>query len=410
MKLVMRLVFTLCLFYSLAHGLAQDSDYRIRTITAGVTVANLYDTTSLIEAAQFLVKAQQAYEMAGYEVQTIRIATQNLYEYIENGDYAGALEALEAFDRVAARFNIALAVGAIAPPDVLLDNLGDWSVKLINSTSTISFSLPICDLERGIYAKSIKSAASITRAISSGTEGGEGNFRFAATANCPPGTPFFPAAFHQGPNSFAIGLESPNILTRVFAEHRWEDTRNQLISAMEAELVPIEVLAQEIARVSGWGYGGIDTSPAPGLESSIGKAIESLTGEPFGGSSTLSACALITDAIKALKVKTCGYSGLMLPVIEDEVLARRATEGRFGVNELLLFSAVSGTGLDVVPLPGDTPVEVVERIFTDVASLALKYDAKALSARLFIIPGKKAGEIADFNNPYLTSCAVMSVD
>src|SRR5437899_12428326 len=74
-----------------------------------------------------------------------------------------------------------------------------------------------------------------------------------------------------------------------------------------------------------------------------------LTGVPFGAPSTLAGCAAITDVLKGLRIKMCGYSGLMLPVLEDPVLARRASEGRFSVRDLLLYSSVCGTGPDVVP-------------------------------------------------------------
>jgi len=119
---------------------------------------------------------------------------------------------------------------------------------------------------------------------------------------------------------------------------------------------------------------------------------------------------LITDVIKNLDLKTCGYSGLMLPVIEDKVLAKRASENHFTVQELLLFSSVSGTGLDVVPLPGNTTVEMIERIYHDVAALSLKYTDKALSARLFLLPGKVAGDLVEFENPFLTSSVVMEIE
>jgi uncharacterized protein (UPF0210 family) len=89
------------------------------------------------------------------------------------------------------------------------------------------------------------------------------------------------------------------------------------------------------------------------------------------------------------------------------VLARRASEGRFDLRDLLLFSSVCGTGLDVVPIPGDTPVDVVERIIRDTAALASRWD-KPLSARLYLVPGKKAGERVEFSNPELTGCRVMS--
>ena len=61
-----------------------------------------------------------------------------------------------------------------------------------------------------------------------------------------------------------------------------------------------------------------------------------------------------------------------------------------------------------MPLPGDTPVEVLARIIRDVATLSAKLQ-KPLSARLFLVPGKAAGEVARFDDPYLTDSVVMAV-
>jgi len=116
----------------------------------------------------------------------------------------------------------------------------------------------------------------------------------------------------------------------------------------------------------------------------------------------------VVAALKALKVRTCGYAGLMLPVLEDPVLAQRAGEGRFGVRDLLLYSSVCGTGLDLVPIPGDTPPEVITRVIRDVAALAARWQ-KALSARLFLVPGKQPGQSATFDDPVLTHCTVLPV-
>jgi uncharacterized protein (UPF0210 family) len=99
----------------------------------------------------------------------------------------------------------------------------------------------------------------------------------------------------------------------------------------------------------------------------------------------------------------------MLPVLEDPVLAQRAAEGRYSVRELLLYSSVCGTGLDVVPLAGDTPANKLTALIADVAALSTKLH-KPLSARLFLIPQKKAGERAEFNNPFLTDSVIMRLD
>lgn len=88
-----------------------------------------------------------------------------------------------------------------------------------------------------------------------------------------------------------------------------------------------------IQQETGWRFEGVDTSPAPLKEVSIGQAVEDLIGAPFGSSGTLAACALITDVIKNVSVPKAGYCGLMLPVMEDSVLAARAAEGRFGLEK-----------------------------------------------------------------------------
>jgi uncharacterized protein (UPF0210 family) len=282
-------------------------------------------------------------------------------------------------------------------------------VKLVKNTQTISFSLPISSHALGVHTRGIQAAAEIILALST-VDNGEANFRFTASANCPAGIPFFPAAFHEGGASFAIGLETPNLLTEAF-EHSDRSTARQVLKALlEKNLRPVQELGEKISARSKWQYDGIDVSAAPGLDASIGKAVEAYTHQPFGSPSTLGACALITDVLKGLDIKKCGYSGLMLPVIEDPVLAKRAEEKRYTIEELLLFSSVSGTGLDVVPIAGDTPIGEIEGILTDVGALSLKYTAKALSARLFPLPGKKAGDKVSFSNPRLTATTVMAIN
>ncbi len=380
--------------------------FRVRTVTAGVTLNSLTDTTTLNTAIEFLKKAKQQYITKGYEVQTLRISTQNFYNYLTQYSYDEALPLLVKFDKIAQRNNIVLSIGQILPPDKYDAGIADWAEKLIQTTTTISFSLPISSHAIGIHFNSIKAASEIISAISK-FNGGEANFRFTASANCPAGIPFFPAAFHEGKNSFAVGLESANLVNEALKNTNPANARQVLKSLLEKNLIPVQDIAEDISKKLYWPYDGIDASPAPGLDASIGQAIETYSKQPFGSPSTLSACALITDVLKNLEIKKCGYSGLMLPVIEDKVLAQRAMEGRFTVQELLLYSSVSGTGLDVVPLPGDTPKQVLENILIDVAALSLKYSFKALSARLFLIPGKKEGDIVKFENPYLTPSIIM---
>jgi uncharacterized protein (UPF0210 family) len=399
-----------CLLVSLTTVLYSQKtthQFRVRTVTAGITLNSLADTATFNAAIDFLKKAKQVYIDNGYEVQTIRISTQNLYKYLNQYSYNDALPYLVRLDKIAQQNNISLSIGQILPPDKYQAGIGDWAEKLVQTTSNISFSLPISSHEIGIHFNSIKASSEIFTAISK-SKGGEACFRFTASANCPAGIPFFPAAFHEEVNSFAIGLESANLITEAFKQNNNPTNARQTLKLLlEKNLIPIQDIAENISKTLNWQYDGIDASPAPGLDASIGQAIETYSKQPFGSSATLSTCALITDVLKTLDIKKCGYSGLMLPVIEDKVLAKRAMEKRFTVQELLLFSAVSGTGLDVVPIPGNTAKQIIENILTDVAALSLKYTSKALSVRLFLIPGKKVGDIVKFENPHLTSSVVM---
>jgi uncharacterized protein (UPF0210 family) len=157
-------------------------------------------------------------------------------------------------------------------------------------------------------------------------------------------------------------------------------------------------------------FGGIDFSPAPYPEvaRSIGHAIEKLGVDAFGGNATLFAVAFTKSVLREARFPRCGFSGLLLPVLEDRTLAQRSVEDLFTLDSLLLYSTVCGTGLDTVPLPGDVSVDELAAILLDVATLALVAD-KPLTARLMPIPGKRAGDLTDFDFAYFANARILDV-
>jgi uncharacterized protein (UPF0210 family) len=384
--------------------------FRVRTITAGTNLKSLADTRAVDAALATLKRAKQAVTDAGYEVQTVRIATQPLLEDAGWRARARALTTIQALDRAMVAESVLLSIGPVLAPDGDDTDFAAWAAELARTTQNLSFTVRVASPERGTSPRGVTAAGDAMAAIARATPGGIGNFRFAAAANVPAGTPFFPVAYHSGSDAMAIGLESPPLLSAGLAEaNTLEEAKRHLTELLESRLGPLERLVRDIARRERRGYTGIDVSPAPGKDASIGATIEALTGVPFGAPSTLAGCAAITDVLKSLRVKTCGYSGLMLPVMEDPVLARRASEGRFSVRDLLLYSSVCGTGLDVVPLPGDSRADRLAALIADVAALSTKL-RKPLSARLFPVPDKAAGEMAHFDSPYLTDSVVLKAE
>jgi len=87
---------------SARRGFAPDSSgpgFRIRTITVGTNLRSPSDTAPVEAALASLKGAQRVVTDAGYEVQTIRIATQPFLEEAGRRARADAVAALQALDR-----------------------------------------------------------------------------------------------------------------------------------------------------------------------------------------------------------------------------------------------------------------------------------------------------------------------
>ena len=94
-----------------------------------------------------------------------------------------------------------------------------------------------------------------------------------------------------------------------------------------------------------------------------------------------------------------------MPVLEDTRLAQLWSEGAISMDQLLAYSAVSGTGLDMIPLPGDISIAQIARIVGDVASLSVKL-SKPLSARLLPVAGAKSGDRTSFDDPNIVNTVI----
>ena len=379
---------------------------RVRTITAGIAIERLDDHGIVERALGVLGRARSRFEAEGYEVQTTRVTMPPLVAALEARDRRAALVNIAKIDGMVTSAGAVCSIGPVLTEDRDDDDLARWSAELVQATKATSFSVVVASPAGGMYARGAAVAASVMHAVAGAVPEGKGSFRFAAAANVPAGTPFFPVGWHDGPSNLAIGLESADLVRDVFSiASSAESARVRLTERMTVELREVERIASVIAEEENLVYGGIDPSPAPLGARSIGAALEELSGVPFGDAGTLRACALVTEVLKNLPVKQCGYAGLMLPVLEDAVLAQRAIEGRYGLRDLLLFSSVCGTGLDVIPIPGDTSIETLTNIILDVAAQSVKL-RKPLSARLYLIHGKKAGERVHVDDPLLSDSVV----
>jgi uncharacterized protein (UPF0210 family) len=382
---------------------------KIRSITTFINPRWPLDEGVLQQAGDFNAAARPAFETAGYEVQTVRLATPPFPELLPDCKPETVIEFARRLETIVAPLGFDyLAIGPATP-----DKPASYAAipEVIAATANVFASGIMASREGGISLPAVHACAETIHQLSPQDPNGFANLYFTASANVQPGAPFFPAAYHcDGPPAFAIATEAADLVVTAFTEAKTLfEAREKLTAVLENHAKNLVVVADTLQRQFSYRFGGIDYSPAPfpEIELSLGTALERLGVPKVGLHGSLAASALIADTIDRADFPRVGFSGMMLPVLEDATLAARAADGSLTIKDLLLYSAVCGTGLDTVPLPGDVTVDQINAILLDLAALAMRLD-KPLTARLMPIPGKKAGDPTGFDFAFFSNSRVMS--
>ncbi len=382
---------------------------KIRSITYFLDPGWPLDADRLKQAGELIASARPAFEQAGYPVQSTRLATVPFMRCVPALDpdevvaFAQALEAAaqsQGFEYV--------SIGPALP-----EHPASYPVvpRVLAATQNVFVSGQMTTGD-GVSLRAVRACAEIIYRAATISPDGFANLRFAATAALPPDAPFFPAAYHAGDRpGFALAMEAADLAVEAFTRAPdLERARQALIDALETHGRVLAAIARVQARKLGVPFGGIDFSmaPFPSEAVSLGGALERLGASPLGLHGSLAAAAILTDTLDRAQFPRAGFSGLMMPALEDAVLARRAAEGSLTVMDLLLYSAVCGTGLDTIPLPGDTTPDQLAAVLLDVACLGQRLN-KPLTARLMPVPGKRAGEMTSFDFAYFANSRIMPI-
>ncbi|MBL7161447.1 MAG: DUF711 family protein [Anaerolineales bacterium] len=387
---------------------------KIRSITYFCDPKWPLDDDVLQQAGDFIAEARPAFEAAGYQVQTVRLATIPFPRLVNLDSRSAVSEAIDLAQALEAAVTpLGFDYIAIGPALPAFPESYQVIPEVLESTKNVFASAVMSSSEVGISLPAVRACAEIVHRLAPQDPKGFANLYFAALANVPPGAPFFPAAYHGGgAPAFAIATEAADLAVEAFSGAKnLADARHRLSRSIESHAGKLVQIADSLTRQFAIPFGGIDFSLAPFPEGalSLGTAFERLGVPAVGLHGSLAAAALITETIDRADFPHTGFSGLMLPVLEDSALAARAAEGHLTVKDLLLYSAVCGTGLDTMPLPGDTTPGQLTAILLDLAALAQRLD-KPLTARLMPIPGKRAGDPTDFDFAFFANSRVMALE
>lgn len=396
---------------------------RLRTISFFLT---LHKDKTQWEDTLYSVKRDvdlllPAVQKAGYTLQSIRVITNPFGEYLDFTNLQTAKADLQYLTELLNKFNesgirLRFAIGAarnkeeIALLPELIAAYGDLCNACVNVPLDEHGVLDNELIEQSVYA--VQQIANITPR-------GEGNFNFTVNFNCKPFIPYFPAGYHLShlPNSFVIGLETPELLVEVLksvpkSPHNqfYADCYRAMLQALQYHVDQVLEMLSAVKLSGKFEFAGIDSSAAPSKNCSSITKIYELMGLPyFGAAGSVEVSALLTKVFKSIqRVPLVGFSGLMLAVTEDLGLAEGTQKQYFDIRALLTYSAVCGIGLDTVPVAGNAKAETIAAIMRDTGTMAFRLN-KPLTVRLFPIPNKVAGEISEFESDDLCNCRLLHI-
>jgi len=288
---------------------------KIRSITYFCNPQYPLDEKLLGQAGQFLSKAKSAYEAAGYEVQTVRLATVPFPQLLGEENISMLPEYAVRLADIAEQLGIGYVSLGPALPEM------PRSYELIPDAIFVSknvfFGGVMADTTRGIDLAAVRACAEIIVKCAPLKQNGFANLQFAALANVPAGAPFLPAAYHDSDEpTFAIATESADLAVNAFSDAK---TINEGREALIADIEKHGKVLAQIAKneLSNTKFGGIDFSlaPFPDDAHSLGNAVEKMGVPKIGLHGSLAAAAVLTEAIDRADFPHTGFSGFMQPVL-----------------------------------------------------------------------------------------------
>ena len=238
--------------------------------------------------------------------------------------------------------------------------------------------------------------------------------------NAPDDNPFMAGAFHGVTEADAIinvGVSGPGVIKKALEQIRGEsfEVLCETIKKTAFKVTRVgQLVAQEASERLGIPFGIVDLSlaPTPAVGDSVAEIFEEMGLEYAGAPGTTAALALLNDQVKKGGVMASSYvgglSGAFIPVSEDQGMINAVNAGALTIEKLEAMTCVCSVGLDMIPIPGDTPAEIISAIIADEAAIGM-INRKTTAVRLIPVPGKKVGDWVEFGG-LLGHAPVMKVN
>src|ERR1700693_813821 len=249
---------------------------KVRAITGFVRLEQKHYTQQIAETLAVLRAAKAGFKQQGDEVETLRIVTQPLGELVKGQSDPDALAFLKSLDDLSVKEKFLANVGRAMPRDSDDPHIMRLLSQALSTLPDLEANAIIAD-EDGIHWKVIRETAALIHYVTDHSAHSQGNFNFTATAMLKPYGPFYPGAYFTGEDKrFSIGYQGANIVQEVFARTRgnFDASVAELTKQLTVHAKVAEAIGVKVAASSGWTFMGVDPTPAPLGDVSIGAAGE----------------------------------------------------------------------------------------------------------------------------------------
>ncbi len=417
-------------------NMIRSENLDIRTITMGISLYdcvsddtarlcdNVYD--KITKKAENLVKVGEEIEKKyGIPIINKRVSLTPISLIGGKCGSDGYVKLAKTLDRAAKTLGINFIGGYTAlvqkgmskNAEALLDSIPE----ALAETDFLCSSVNVASTKAGINMDAIIKCGDIIKKAAELTADRDsiGCAKFVVFANAPEDNPFMAGAFNgmgEPETVINVGVSGPGVVASAI-RRAGDCDLSALADTVKRTAFKItrvgQLVAGEAAEKLGVPFGIVDLSlaPTPAIGDSVARVLEEMGLEKCGGWGTTACLALLNDAVKKGGVMASshvgGLSGAFIPVSEDEGMISAASCGALTINKLEAMTAVCSVGLDMIAIPGDTPVDVICGIIADEISIGV-VNTKTTAVRLIPAIGKKVGESISFGG-LLGEAPVMQV-
>lgn len=265
-------------------------------------------------------------------------------------------------------------------------------------------------------AEMIKKSAELTK-----DKDGLGAAKLVVFCNAAGDNPFMAGAFcgYGEPEcALNVGVSGPGVVRAAVEQLGKDASLSEVANKIKQIAYKItttgELVGRKLAKKLEVPFGVIDLSlaPTPAAGDSVAGIFQAMGLEHAGAHGTTAALAMLNDAVKKGGIMASshvgGLSGAFIPVSEDAGMIEATEKCYLTFDKLEAMTSVCSVGLDMIAIPGDTPVDTIAGIIADEMAIGM-INKKTTAVRIIPVPEKNIGEEVVFGG-LLGKAPIMAVN